>query len=303
MKKLFQRLLSRFGLYVSKGYTVYFFNNKKLVRRTVFGRELLMPRDHSITENLVHFPYYNSNLPRLVAQYQQFRKEKFAILDIGANIGDTLIMLRQVSDLPVHCFEGDPFYFQLLEQNSKGIANCYLHPVLLSDKPSTLKVRNNIHLGTSTFIGDAEDGTPMNFSSVDHFLAEHHPEEPVGLIKSDTDGFDLRILRGAAETLRKYRPIVFLEFDRTLFEKNGDDGLQFLEFMAGLNYDGLVVYDNFGKLLCLTSLKEKDTVKALLSYIRNQKLGAPFYDLAIFPAGDEAFFRSFGASELQFFEQ
>lgn len=302
MKQLFKRLLSRFGLYVSKGYKVYFFNNKKIVRRTVFGRELLMPRDHSITENLVHFPYYNSNLQRLAAAWQQYRKDRFAIVDIGANIGDTLIMLRQVTDLPVHCFEGLPFYFGLLQENSKDIADCYLHAVLLSDKPSALKVKNNINLGTSSFTG-ADDGALMNFSSVDSFFGEHRPDEPIGLIKSDTDGFDLRIIRGAVETIKKYRPILFLEFDRTLFEKNGDNGLEFLDFLAGLDYNGLVVYDNFGKLLTITSLKEKTTVRALYSYIKDQKLGAPFYDLAIFPISDQVFFDSFAAAELAFFEQ
>ena len=303
MKELFKRLLSRFGLYVSKGYTVYLFNNKKIVKRKVFGRELVMPRDHSIIENLARFPHYNSNLPRLVSQYQQYRKEKFAILDIGANIGDTLIMLREVTDLPVHCFEGDPFYFRLLEQNSSGIADSYLHQVLLSDKPSSLKVRNNIQLGTSSFTGDAEGGTLMEFSSVDHFFEEHHPDVPIGVIKTDTDGFDLRIIRGAAATIRRYRPVLFLEYDRTLFEKNGDDGRQFLDFLAGLDYNGLIVYDNFGKLLSVTTLKDNMSVRALHSYIRKQILGAPFYDLAVFPASGQAFFESFAASELAFFEQ
>lgn len=302
MKELFKRLLSRFGLYVSKGYTVYLYNNKKIVRRTVFGREMLMPRDHTIDQNLAFFPYYNTNLKRLVHQYQQYRRERFAIVDIGANIGDTLVMLREVSDLPVHCFEGNALFFNLLEQNTKGIADCHLHFMLLSDKPSSLRVKNDVNLGTSSFSGDSEGGTLMNFDSVDHFFSEQHSGQPIGLIKSDTDGFDLRIIRGAAETLRKDQPVLFLEFDRTMSEKNGDNGLEFLDFLADLKYDGVMVYDNYGKLLSVTSLKEKTTIRALYSYIKNPKHGLPFFDLAIFPAADAPFFESFTQSELAFFE-
>src|ERR1700722_13408094 len=109
VKKMLKRLLARFGLYLTKGYTVYFFSNKQIVSRELYGKKVLMPRSHSIGYNLAHFPYYNSNLQRLVGRYQAYRKEKFSVIDVGANIGDTLLMLRQVTELPVHCFEGDPF--------------------------------------------------------------------------------------------------------------------------------------------------------------------------------------------------
>jgi|GEM_PF-5685495 FkbM family methyltransferase len=303
MKELFKRLLSRFGLYISKGYKVYLFSNKAIVRRNIYGRDVLMPKAHSISFNLAHFPYYNSNLQRIVQQYQQYREGPFSILDIGANIGDTLLMLRQVTDHPIRCFEGDPFYFSLLEKNSINIPRSWLHPVLLSDKPGTLKVKNNINLGTSTFTADTDGGAAADFTSIDVFAAGHFPEEAVGIIKSDTDGYDLKIIKGAACTIGKHRPVLFLEFDRTLFEKNGDDGMQFLDFLATLNYEGLLLYDNFGKLLCITSLKEKRTVGALLAYIKDQKITVPFYDLAVFPGRDQAFFDSFAASELAFFEQ
>jgi FkbM family methyltransferase len=301
VKELLKRLLARFGLYLTKGYTVYWFSNKKIVRRELYGKNIRMPRSHSIGYNLAHFPYYNSNLQRLVSQYQLYRTDDFSIIDVGANIGDTLLMLRQATDHPIHCFEGDPFYFRLLEENAKGIGNCYLHPRLLSDKPTTLKVRNRISLGTSEFTHD-DAGDLTEFSSIDAFAAAHFPKEPIGVIKSDTDGFDLRIIRGAAATIAAHHPLLFIEYDRVLFEKNGDEGLSFLEFLAGLDYQGVLFYDNFGKLVCVTSLGEKSTIRSLHDYIRNPKNSFPFYDLAIVPRRDQAFLESFSAAELNFFE-
>lgn len=298
---MLKRLLARFGLYLTKGYTVYFFSNRKTVRRELYGKKVLMPKSHSIGYNLTHFPYYNSNLQRLVQRYQQHRKDDFSIIDVGANIGDTLLMLRQVTDHPIHCFEGDPFYFRLLEQNAGGINRCFLYPVLLSDKPTSLKVRNRINLGTSEFAPD-NAGDLTEFSSIDAFTASHFPGEPIGVIKSDTDGFDLRIIRGAVATIAANQPVLFIEYDRALFEKNGDEGLSFLDFLAGLGYEGVLFYDNFGKLVCITSLRNRNTIRSLHDYIRNQKVSFPFYDLAIFPARDQGFFHSFSAGELDFFE-
>jgi len=298
---MLKRLLARFGLYLTKGYTVYFYSNKKIVRRPLYGKQALMPKSHSIGYNLAHFPYYNSNLQRLVREYQQFRKDGFSIIDVGANIGDTLLMLRQTTDNRIHCFEGDPFYFKLLQENAKGIDRCYLHPVLLSDKPASLKVRNRINLGTSEFTEDA-GGELSEFDSIDTYAAKHFPMEPIGVIKSDTDGFDLKVIRGAAKTIAAHQPLLFIEYDRALFEKNGDEGLPFLEFLDGLGYQGALFYDNFGKLLCITSLGEKNTIRSLHDYIRESGITFPFYDLVLFPARDGAFFDSFSAAELVFFE-
>lgn len=300
---MLKRLLARCGLYLTKGYTVYFFSNKKIVQRDLYGKKVWMPRSHSICYNLVHFPYYNSNLQRLVERYQQFRRDGFTILDIGANIGDTLLMLRQVTTLPVRCFEGDPFYFRLLEKNSRDIPNCSLHPLLLSDRPVSQRVSNRINLGTSTFEADEAHGSLVEFTSIDEFANGHFPSEPIGVIKADTDGYDLKIIRGAAATIRKHLPVLFVEYDRSLFEKNGDDGLQFLQFLADLGYRGLLVYDNFGKLLCVTSLAEERTIHSLHTYIKDQRITFPFYDLAVFAERDQAFYNEFATAELAFFER
>ncbi|MBS1599290.1 MAG: FkbM family methyltransferase [Bacteroidetes bacterium] len=303
MKAFVKRILSGFGLYVSPGYTNYFFGNRKIVKRNIYGSKVLMPKSHSITYNLSHFPYYNTNLQRITQQYQQFRKERFSIVDVGANIGDTLLMLRQVTEAPVHCFEGDPFYFDLLKKNSAQIKECYIHNILLSDKPVSVKVKNESALGTSKFVADAEGGTSLDFSSIDHFFEKNFSNEKIGIIKTDTDGYDLKILKGAENILRRHHPVIFLEYDRTLFEKNNDDGITFLNYLQDLDYNGILVYDNYGKLICITELKEKKTILSLHAYIKNQKITFPFYDLAIFAAKDGVFFNSFSNLELNFFEK
>jgi FkbM family methyltransferase len=303
VKKIIKRVLSRFGLYVITGYKDYFLSNKKIVTAVVYGRKVLLPKAHSITYNLSHFPYYNSNLQRIVQSCRQHRQDSFSIVDIGANIGDTLLMLRQVTDLPVHCFEGDDFYFDLLQKNTAGIANSHLHKVLLSDKPGQIRVHSKISLGSSQFVTDDDKAVWQDFTSIDNYFHAHLPDEPVGVLKTDTDGFDLRIIEGGAATIRRNHPVIFLEYDRALFEPNGSDGLRFFALLEELGYSGLVVYDNYGKLLCITSLQDQTAIKALHAYIGRKNTALPFYDLAVFSAADETLFRSFAASELAFFEK
>ncbi len=302
MKEILKKLLSRSGIYMHKGYKTYFFTSNKLVTREIYGRKVSMPKSHTIAYNLSHFPYYNSNLQRIAQQYDRYRGGGFSIIDVGANIGDTLLMLRQVTDLPVHCFEGNPFFSGLLETNSAGIAQRFIHKILLSDKPGVIKVKNMEDYGTSQFVSDSTGGETLEFSSIDRFFGQF-PDEVIGLIKVDTDGYDLKILKGAADTIEKYKPVIFLEYDRKLFEQNGDDGPTFFAFLRSLDYDGLLVYDNFGRLVCITSLKDQLAIRALHAYIKEQKGAFPFFDLAIFAKRDEAFYTSFAESELVLFEK
>ncbi len=260
-----------------------------------------MPRSHSIIYNLSHFPYYNSNLQRIAAAYASYRRSAWSIVDVGANIGDTMLMLRQVTDKPIHCFEGDRFYYHILEQNARGIPGVRLHALLLAEKPETIRVKNNSKLGTSQFVADAEQGEELRFDSLDHFFQKEATGEDIGLIKTDTDGYDLRILRGAKELLRRYQPVIFMEYDRGLFEQNQDDGLSFLHYLQELGYEDVLVYDNFGKLLTAVKLSDSRTIALLHSYIRFDQLTIPFYDLALFSLKDAAFVKDFIEQELIFY--
>ena len=46
-----------------------------------------------------------------------------------------------------------------------------------------------------------------------------------------------------------------------------------------------------------------ETVAALHSYIMDQRITIPFYDLAVFPRKEDGFFKAFSQKESAFFEQ
>lgn len=302
MKNFLKKTLALTGYSLKPRYKKYLWGEKTIVEREIYGYKAAMPKEHSIIFNLKHFPYYNNNLQRL-AVLLAAKKDRFSIIDVGANIGDTALMFRQVIANPILCFEGDPFYFKLLQKNTAQISDCILFPLLLSDKVETKSIINNTSLGTTEVQTVNEGGTSTTFETLDNCLAEYLNSNAIGIFKTDTDGYDIKIIKGANNLIAKHQPVIFLEYDRTLFEKNGDDGLVFFECMKNAGYSGAIFYDNYGKLICTTNLTEAKTINSLHSYIKNSAGNFEFFDIMLFSAKDETLFQQFYESESAFFER
>lgn len=302
MKELFKNVLAFFGLSLKPRYKKYLWGEKTIVQKEIYGCNVFLPKEHSIIFNLKHFPYYNSNLQRL-AIFLTAKKNKFSIIDVGANIGDTALMLRQVTHLPVLCFEGDPFYFKLLQKNTAQITDCILFPFLLSDKIETKSVIKNTSLGTTEMLTVEQGGVVIPFDTLDNCLADYTKHNSIGILKTDTDGYDIKIIKGAAEIIKNDQPVIFLEYDRVLFEKNGDNGLSFFSFVNAAGYNGAIFYDNYGKLICITEISSTHTIKALNGYIKDNKGTFEFFDIMLFAKKDDGLFEQFYEKELLFFEQ
>jgi FkbM family methyltransferase len=67
--------------------------------------------------------------------------------------------------------------------------------------------------------------------------------ENVCLIKVDTQGADLRVLQGAADTIRRCRPVILFEWERDLDLQHGTTLDAFFSFFAEMNYDVVMLHD------------------------------------------------------------
>jgi FkbM family methyltransferase len=152
-------------------------------------------------------------------------KKDSICFDVGANIGlYSLFFLQQSSDSKVFAFEPSS-NFRFLEQNI----------------PEFLKNRfQAFNLGLGDVDGVSENEiwesfghkkvkVSVNFSTLDTFL-KHNPVERIDFLKIDTDGFETQILRGAGETLLKYRPLIIIESDGS-----SEGGQSFVEIDLTLN--------------------------------------------------------------------
>lgn len=165
------------------------------------------------------------------------------VLDIGGNIGwYSAVLSRSLGPTGrIVTFEPDPDNFQMLKRNMErvvGGATSVLHQAAVSELEGSLKLfRSSSNYGDHRIF---DDGTPRETVEVqtrkldDILAAESRLPD---LVKSDTQGSEARILKGAQATLeRGWRPIFVIEFWPFGLVGSGDDPLELWRVLVGMGY-------------------------------------------------------------------
>jgi len=166
----------------------------------------------------------------------QLIKPGQVILDIGANIGcHTVFFAKLVQPKGfVFAFEPQRIIFQNLCANVvvNNLTNVFCEHAGLSEQPGlcylpTLNYEQDYNFGAiSLEVFAKEQGEPVELKTVDSFnLAQCH------LIKIDVEGMESKVLKGAEQTIKRCRPILFAENDR---EENSKD---LVEQIRSYNYN------------------------------------------------------------------
>jgi FkbM family methyltransferase len=136
-------------------------------------------------------------------------------IDVGANKGVYTYALLKAG-CEVHAFEPNPKLFAVLERWARGRA--HLHPQALSDRTgeAVLMVPRNdkgySNQGASLAperLGDQAFGAV----TVPTIRLDEAGIDDVGFLKIDVEGFELQVLKGAQETLKRDRPTLILEME------------------------------------------------------------------------------------------
>lgn len=167
--------------------------------------------------------------------------EKSNVLDVGANIGWTVLNLAQIAKQgKVLGFEPDPYNFERCSDNISlnDFKNVRAFPVGLGN--ANLQV--NMEIRTSSNRGGnriAPDGTnssrPVQIVSLDDF-APVQELNSIDLIKMDVEGYELNALRGAERLLKQHMPVLFIELDDNNLKDQGDSALALIEFLFSAGY-------------------------------------------------------------------
>jgi len=254
--------------------------------------------EHRIEEFLTVHRYYSRNLPRIASIITKYYP-KYSIVDVGANIGDTVALLRSEGvEQPVYAIEGEPQYFNLLKKNLSLFNNVHAIETFLGEKDDRQQFGWISDEGTSK-ISDQGD-KKIQIKKLDT-VARENSFENVKLLKTDTDGFDFKILRGATELIAAHKPVLFFEYDADFLEEQHDDGLSIFSWFEEAGYNSALFYDNFGKLLICLPIANKAMISQLYNYMRGKKSAFPYYDVALFHKDDEAMAQEVLASETQYF--
>jgi len=144
--------------------------------------------------------------------------KEYNIIDIGAQSGLYSLYAKYLPNSTFYSFEPFPETFKLLNDNISlnGITNVKTFDYAISDKTGTAILNTCIsHNGLHTLgqnVKRFKDIKSIECKTItlDDFFYKN--DIPVNFIKIDTEGFEYFILKGGINTIKKYKPIIQLEW-------------------------------------------------------------------------------------------
>lgn len=236
-------------------------------------KPFICPFSHKLLFYQKEFPLYDKQLSKLCHWMRNKLDRKVNIIDVGANVGDTVRNIG-IKDAFYLCIEGDMSFSKYIKSNLKGY-DYAIEKVFLTDEKSTSNFVVESSNGTG-HLKKAEGATDgINLITLDELLETKYPNIKFDLLKIDTDGFDFKVIRGAQNCLQKWNPLLFFEWDKAFCKEQGEDPLSIFPILDELGYKECILFDNFGNFF-----NEVDTenTSLLKSYIDNTiGDGLPFY--------------------------
>lgn len=228
------------------------------VERTVQGVSMILPWSHRLPDYAAAAPEYGQNLVRLAAGLGAGRGETpLAVLDVGANVGDSVLQIQAATAARVLAVEADPTYLRFLERNVGTADDVVVAPVLLS-------VEDGADGGSDAVVSVRRGGT-AHFETVEtargatatavrrripQQVRQDHPAfAELDLVKSDTDGFDVVLVPAIARAWADSAPVLFFEYDHVLTRRVGNDPLAVWPALADLGYGPVAVWDHTGAVV------------------------------------------------------
>jgi len=272
-----------------------------LIKCNVHGYELKLPLSHRLPINLKSCPYYSSNLGR-IASYAKNKYSEFKLIDIGANVGDSVAILRAQSYFPILCVEGDYHFLNILQENMANFSDVSIAPTFVGDTSGLQAAKVIKHDGTAYIknIEDSGERTGYHICPLDEVLERYPDFSDSKMLKTDTDGFDGKVIRGSVEFIKKNNPILFFEYDPFFLKQQDDNGLEIFALLKKYGYSGILVYDNFGELLICMPEIDLQRIEEIDLYFTGRK-GGHYCDVCVFHFEDNDLFETSRNLEVSFF--
>ncbi len=232
-----------------------FFQGKKgdihIVRRDSITYELEL--NEGIDLSIFIFGAFEKETSQLLKKH--ILKGDF-VLDIGANVGaHTLTMAEAVGDNGlVIALEATDWAFNKLQKNISlnpslidriAAIQCLLSADDVMETPTELYSswdlnssdgQHAVHKGILKSTADART------VSLDTLLSELNLSK-VDFIKIDVDGFEYWVLKGAEQTLKKFRPKILIELSPYVHLEHGSSFETLMNFLSKIGYSFYSVHD------------------------------------------------------------
>ncbi len=211
----------------------------KHVLKTIHGVELLIDPsvDNGVELSLFETGTYEKGTIQLL---HKFLKPGSAFLDIGANIGLMSSIASKIvgAEGKVLSVEANPKTIEILQHNLalNHAENVSIFPFALGSEKgnATLYENWNVNRGGASLLSqDQQEGIDVPVEKLDDIFEN----DKIDLIKIDVEGFELEVLKGGIELLKKQLPVLIIEVSEQRENEAGVSPEEIADFVRSLgNY-------------------------------------------------------------------
>lgn len=157
-------------------------------------------------------------------------KHDGCFVDIGANVGLWTFFVAE-KQIEVQAFEPIPRLFRILKKKAETYSNIHVYPCALGEENYTAK----LDLHSASLVKKATDFSGCQIKVTVRTLDSFNIQN-VGLIKIDTEGYELPILLGARQTIIRDKPRLIVEVHTPYKEQIR----KIIDILKNLNYKWII---------------------------------------------------------------
>lgn len=209
------------------------------------------------------------------------------MVDIDANVGDTVAAFIKHTKSNVICVEPTRKFYNLCRKNIDGFGHDYSGRISLINAYVS-------DIETTGFISEVIDGTAIKRTTVSGaeaptYTSPHIVDQcgydmnQLSVIKIDTDGYDADCIFSLGEELRGISPVIFWENqidDISQYEKYVSMG----NFLYESGYNDFFVFDNYGNYLCHADKNGYIEINNYIKRMLNKKSTRSFFYVDVLAA-------------------
>ncbi len=255
--------------------------------------EIVAPEEHRWAQFRSDYPTYDFWLPELCRLVGE-QLPASAILDVGANIGDTAALIRlHGAANPLICVEPSERFAGYLRENIQRNPGLFgsirVEQCFIGKAGDALELVEHRGTAQPLRIAGERAARPADRPHVLPLGAVVEPGTRVGLVKIDTDGYDADVLESDPTFLEHDQPIIWVEVTPVAVA----DVHRWMELtgrLAALGYSEAYVFDNFGHFM--TRVRDPGAANAeqmrdLLDYVVRARVGRAvvhYLDVCLVPS-------------------
>jgi FkbM family methyltransferase len=215
------------------------------IKFTYNGVVLVAPLSHDLPLIAANFPRNSINFGEVVAQTAK-ASANLLVIDVGANIGDSVVLGGLLPNVRYLCIEGAEEFIPYLKTNTLGRADVHVAHVIVGQEGESITIQTK--LGSGKAVAGSKGSTAVK--PLDMIVKEYGWDGNGSvLLKVDTDGFDAQILVQSSSFIETYHPNIFFEFDPVLADQSKVSPTAAIDFLISAGYTTFETWDKYGSRL------------------------------------------------------